>query len=68
MILVYFSAIYICVCVLLTTLLFISTVQCKWVFLQLCRPCLCWSVCLSSVWAVEKRLIGSGCCLGWWVG
>jgi len=37
-------------------------------------PCLCvclsvgQSVCLSGKCTVAKRLNGSGCCLGWWVG
>jgi len=35
---------------------------------QTCRLPICRCVYLSGVWIVEKRPIGSGCCLGWWVG
>jgi len=55
----------------------LSLVEHKWVLVQVSSPTVCQSVCMSDrllclsgclssgLW--KKWLIGSGCCLGWWV-
>jgi len=46
----------------------VQSIECKWVLEHPICLSVCRSGCQSGGWIMEKRLIGSGCCLGWWVG